>query len=180
MPSASAGTRRPQASSTYSARFSRASGRWLLPIGLRSMSRPEPAPHLLHVFSTFAIGGQQTRFATLANALGAKYRHTIFALDGDLACTSRLDPGVAAEAIAVRLPKGGSIDLGNLVRIRRHLATRRPDVLLTYNWGAIEWVLADRWRPLVSRHIHLEDGFGPDETADRQLPRRVRFRRLVL
>src|SRR5207248_4549 len=42
------------------------------------------------------------------------------------------------------------------------------------------WVLAERWRPLVPRHIHFEDGFGPDEGVNRQLLRRVMFRRLVL
>jgi glycosyltransferase involved in cell wall biosynthesis len=144
------------------------------------MPENERIPHLLHVFSTFAIGGPQTRFATLANRLGTKYRHTIFALDGDLACAARLDSRLDATAMAVRLPKGGTLNLVNLIRIRRQLATTRPDVLLTYNWGAIEWVLAERWRPLVPRHIHLEDGFGPDEGPDRQLPRRVLFRRLVL
>jgi L-malate glycosyltransferase len=144
------------------------------------MSRVDDTPHLLHVFPTFAIGGQQTRFATLANRLGAKYRHTVFSLDGNLACVTRIDPEIAAVATAVQLPKGGSIDLANLMSIRRRLAATRPDMLLTYNWGAIEWVLADRWLPLVRRHIHLEDGFGPEETADRQLPRRVRFRRLAL
>jgi glycosyltransferase involved in cell wall biosynthesis len=144
------------------------------------MPRDERVPHLLHVFSTFAVGGPQTRFAALANRLGAKYRHTIFALDGDLACVARLDPDIDAKAVALRLPKGGAINLANLFRIRRRLATTRPDVLLTYNWGAIEWVLAERWRPLVPRHIHLEDGFGPDESADRQLLRRVLLRRFVL
>jgi L-malate glycosyltransferase len=144
------------------------------------MPQGERVPHLLHIFSTFAIGGPQTRFATLANRLGAKYRHTIFALDGDLACVERLDPSLDVKAMAIRLPKGGTLNLANLIRIRRRLAAIRPDVLLTYNWGAIEWVLAERWRPLVLRHIHLEDGFGPDESADRQLPRRVLFRRLAL
>jgi L-malate glycosyltransferase len=144
------------------------------------MPQGERVPHLLHIFSTFAIGGPQTRFATLANRLGAKYRHTIFALDGDLACVERLDPSLDVKAMAIRLPKGGTLNLANLIRIRHRLAEIRPDVLLTYNWGAIEWVLAERWRPLVLRHIHLEDGFGPDESADRQLPRRVLFRRLAL
>jgi L-malate glycosyltransferase len=144
------------------------------------MPQGERVPHLLHIFSTFAIGGPQTRFATLANRLGAKYRHTIFALDGDLACVERLDPSLDVKAMAIRLPKGGTLNLANLIRIRHRLAEIRPDVLLTYNWGAIEWVLAERWRPLVLRHIHLEDGFGPDESPDRQLPRRVLFRRLAL
>jgi L-malate glycosyltransferase len=143
------------------------------------MSHSEGTPHLLHVFPSFGIGGQPIRVATLANHLGRKYRHTIFALDGDLACSSRIEPGIDARCIAMPMPKGGG-NLRNILAIRRHLADSKPDILLTYNWGAIEWIAAERWRPVVGRHIHFEDGFGPEETADRQLPRRVIFRRFVL
>ena len=54
----------------------------------------------------------------------------------------------------------------------------QPDLLLTYNWGAVEWALANSFSP-ICRHIHFESGFGPEE-ADRQLRRRVVFRRLAL
>jgi glycosyltransferase involved in cell wall biosynthesis len=63
-------------------------------------------------------------------------------------------------------------------RIRAQLRALRPDFLCTYNWGAIEWALANRFRPLAP-HLQVEDGFGPDE-ATRQLPRRVWTRRLAL
>ncbi len=48
---------------------------------------------------------------------------------------------------------------------------------MTYNWGAIEWVMANI--PRLVRHVHVEDGFGPEERS-RQLPRRVLTRRLLL
>ena len=51
-------------------------------------------------------------------------------------------------------------------------------MLVTYNWGSVEWAMANRLFPLA-RHIHIEDGFGPEE-RDRQLLRRVLFRRLAL
>lgn len=58
------------------------------------------------------------------------------------------------------------------------LASSDADLVCTYNWGAMDVVLANRLfgrRPLV----HHEDGFGPQE-AVRQLPKRVLFRRLAL
>jgi glycosyltransferase involved in cell wall biosynthesis len=58
------------------------------------------------------------------------------------------------------------------------LAVVRPDVLLTYNWGAVEWAIVNRLG-LGAHHIHIEDGFGPEE-AQRQLSRRVWTRRLAL
>ena len=49
--------------------------------------------------------------------------------------------------------------------------------MLTSNWGTIEWAMANR--VAVVPHVHLEDGFGPDE-RDVQIARRVRTRRLFL
>jgi glycosyltransferase involved in cell wall biosynthesis len=53
----------------------------------------------------------------------------------------------------------------------------RPDVLITSNWGSIEVAMANLVVGLP--HLHMEDGFGPEE-RDRQLPRRVWARRLLL
>jgi glycosyltransferase involved in cell wall biosynthesis len=50
-------------------------------------------------------------------------------------------------------------------------------LLVTNNWGAIEWAMADLLP--IARHVHIEDGFGPEE-RDGQLPRRALIRRLVL
>jgi glycosyltransferase involved in cell wall biosynthesis len=73
-------------------------------------------------------------------------------------------------------PAGGGT-LATVRRVRRVLRDERPDLLLTYNWGAIEAVLAARFGgPPV---LHHEDGFRPDE-AVAQKGRRVLFRRLVL
>lgn len=136
---------------------------------------PAPPPRLLHVFSTFAVGGPQVRFCALANSFGPDWRHDIIAMDGNLACRERLLPGLAVGFPEVAVHKGDT--LGNVRRFRAALRMLRPDVLVTYNWGAIEWAMANA---LVGRrHVHIEDGFGPEERA-RQIPRRVLFRRLFL
>jgi len=62
--------------------------------------------------------------------------------------------------------------------ILRELPARRPDLLLTYNWGSMEWALVNRFLR-VSRHVHFEDGFSQQE-ADSQLRRRVLIRRFAL
>ncbi len=132
-------------------------------------------PLLLHVFSTFAVGGPQMRFVALAAALGSRYRHIVTAMDGDYACAARLPPGLEVRCEPIEVARGAT--LGNVRRLRRRLRDTAPDVLVTYNWGAIEWGMANI--PRLARHIHVEDGFGPEERA-RQLPRRVLTRRLVL
>lgn len=115
------------------------------------------------------------RFATLANAFGDRYRHTVLALDGDYACAQRLAAAVCVRYETIDSPKQAT--LGNVRRFRRRLRELTPDVLITHNWGTIEWAMANI--PLVARHIHIEDGFGPEEHSA-QMWRRVLTRRLVL
>ena len=132
-------------------------------------------PLILHVFSTFATGGPQMRFATLANHFGPRFRHAVMAMDGNLACRALLRPELSVTFPAPGVRKGDT--LGNVRRFRRLLVAMRPHALLTSNWGTIEWAMANAW-PVV-RHVHAEDGFGPEE-AVRQLPRRVLMRRALL
>lgn len=131
---------------------------------------------ILSVFATFGVGGPQVRYAGLANAFGAAFRHQIVAMDGNLACRERLDPSLDVTYPVPALRKGDTF--GNLRAIRGFLRETRPDVLVTHNWGSIEWAMANALRPLV-RHVHIEDGFGPEE-RDTQLLRRIWTRRLVL
>ena len=134
-----------------------------------------PQKHLLHVFPTFAVGGSQMRFAQLARLHGTRYRHTVIALDGKSDMAARL------EGLPVTY-RNLSYDKGKTIQSWRTFAASlrdiRPDVLLTYNWGAIEWALINRLQG-VARHIHIEDGFGPEESR-KQLTRRIWVRRLAL
>jgi len=96
-------------------------------------------------------------------------------MDGNIACRERLSAEVDASYPEIGIRKGDT--LGNLMRFRRVLRELRPHALVTGNWGTIEWAMANAL-PVV-RHIHTEDGFGPEE-RDRQLPRRVWTRRILL
>jgi glycosyltransferase involved in cell wall biosynthesis len=141
--------------------------------GSAAMTAPR---RLLHVFPSFAAGGAQMRMAALANHFGDRYAHTIIALDGDTSCRDRLDP-----ALDVMCPAAPSMRHSLPVRLRAIAATIRaqnPDLLITSNWGSIEWAIANRLL-VHARHIHSEDGFGRDE-RDRQIARRVLTRRLIL
>nr|WP_246513884.1 glycosyltransferase family 4 protein [Neoroseomonas soli] len=129
----------------------------------------------MHVFSTFAIGGPQVRFATVANRLGPAFRHAVVAMDGRLEARALLDPRLDIAFPEVSIVKGDS--WRNLRSFRALLRGMRPDLLVTSNWGTIEWAIARRGLGL--RHLHAEDGFGPEESAQ-QIPRRVLARRLLL
>lgn len=141
-----------------------------------SAPRPDAPPRLLlHAFPTFAVGGAQMRFADIANHFGERYRHLIVAMDGVTSASERLDSHVDYQIVPLDVPKGRTF--GNYFLLRRHLARLRPDLLVTYNWGAVEWAMANL--PPLCRHLHIEDGFGTDESGG-QLARRVLFRRAIL
>ena len=130
---------------------------------------------LLHAFSTFKLGGSQARFVQLANAFGARYRHLVMAMDDNYKAGERLDRSVIWQPLRLPVRRGGM--LANRAAFRIDLQARRPDLLATYNWGAIEWVAANL--PGCVPHVHVEDGFGPEEVRG-QLPRRVWARRILL
>ena len=130
----------------------------------------------MHVFASFGAGGVPIRIANVLNGLEADYRHTILTLDGADAARDRLDRRLDATVIDPEIDKRKPF--AALGQIHRQLRSLQPDLLLTYNWGAVEWALVNRFGARVD-HIHFESGFGPDE-VDRQIRRRVWFRRLAL
>ncbi len=133
-------------------------------------------PTLLHVFSTFAVGGPQTRFATIADRLGPKYRHLIVSMSGRTEATTLLPPEVDYSLVPIHnTPRN---PLANAWRFGKQLRKLKPDQLVTYNWGALEWAIGNRFGPNIP-HIHIEDGFGPDEVSAR-FKRRIWLRRVGL
>jgi glycosyltransferase involved in cell wall biosynthesis len=133
---------------------------------------------LLHVFPSFALGGQQRRLASLVAGLGEDFSHRILSLDGDTAAAALLDPALA-RVEAFPFAKSGLVSLGNLKRFSEALQADRPDVLCTYNWGSLEAAIANRFS-VRAPHVHHEDGFGPDELAGEQKTRRILARRAIL
>lgn len=134
-------------------------------------------PLLLHIFPSFNVGGAQVRFAKLANHFGSRWRHAVVALDGQTECLER----IAADVDITLIPAPSAKDRNlaqRLADIRRMLVRLEPDLLITSNWGSIEWAIAKLLIPSLP-HLHTEDGFGPEEST-RQIPRRVLTRQIAL
>jgi L-malate glycosyltransferase len=134
------------------------------------------APLCLHIFPSFGIGGVPLRMARIITDLGAEFRHHVIALDGIADAQSTIGQGISCSVTA--LPAQNRNVLSRLLAIRRLLRKLRANLLVTYNWGAIEWAMANRLFVGLP-HIHHEAGFGKEE-AERQLLRRIRLRRSAL
>lgn len=137
----------------------------------------EPAK-ILHLHSTFSLGGKEARAARLMNAFGDRARHTILsAMPEALGARDAIDPG-----IAVDFPQDAPSLVGKPgLRRYRALAAymRQFDLVLSYNWGSMDGVMTHRlFGSGLPPIIHHEDGFNADE-ADRLKTKRNIYRRLA-
>ena len=114
------------------------------------------------------------------NIWGDKARHSIVSADPDaVGARAAIDPGVAVD-----FPDGPSFaGKPGLARYRVITAfLKRFDLILTYNWGSMDAVMAHRLAGAsagLPPLIHHEDGFNADE-AVRLKTKRNLFRRLAL
>ncbi len=130
---------------------------------------------LLHILPSYAPGGHRSRNALPAAGLGPDFTHCVVPLDGRAA--GGVEPGI--RLVPVASAPSRIIHLGNLRRLRRLLRQERPQVLITYNWGAMEAALANRLTDRVP-HLHCEDGFSGPAASGPEPVRRALMRRLVL
>ncbi len=96
-------------------------------------------------------------------------------MNGITSAQERLNSNVDVSFPSLRIQKGDL--LGNVARFRSFIEKLSPTTMLTHNFGSIEWALANRFRS--THHVHVEDGFGPEE-RNKQLRRRVWLRRVAL
>jgi len=134
---------------------------------------------ILHCHSTFSLGGKEARAVRLMNVFGDAAEHTILsAMPDQMGARAAIDP-----AIAVHFPTDAPSLLGKPGPGRyRALADymRGFDLVLSYNWGAMDVVGARRMFPAgCPPLIHHEDGFNADE-AHRLNWKRNLFRRMML
>ncbi|MBL4836285.1 MAG: glycosyltransferase family 4 protein [Kordiimonadaceae bacterium] len=125
---------------------------------------------ILHIFSTFEVGGAQRRFANYVAKSGADFSHHIYAMDGCYDALQLVDGVSTIEDGQQVVAKGNTI--AATLKCRKLLKKHKPDLLVTYNWGAIEWVLANSLLALCPT-IHIQDGFASDEQNKELFSRRV-------
>ena len=138
-------------------------------------------PQVLHCHSTFSPGGKEVRCTRLMNAWGPRLHHSIVSAEpGAMGAAQLIAPQVPVDYPADFPALKGRPTPARLARLAR--AMQGYDLVCTYNWGAMDVVMAHRifsgvWNlpPLV----HHEDGFNEDEAAG-FMPSRNLYRRAAL
>lgn len=145
------------------------------------MTGAKPPARLLHLHSSFSLGGKEARAVRLMNLIGPRARHTILSAVPDaLGARDAIDPGIDVIFPADAPPlhgKPGPARYRDLARFMRQF-----DLVLSYNWGSMDGVMAHRiFAPFqdLPPLIHHEDGFNEDESVRRNWKRNA-FRRLAL
>ncbi len=138
-------------------------------------------PHILHLHSSFSPGGKEVRTAQLMNAFGPKVQHSVVSgMPGEMGASKLIKT-----SIPVRYPTDfpalqGKPLPGRLMKIAE--AMKPYDLVLTYNWGAMDAVMAHTMMTQIQDLpplIHHEDGFNEDEAKQLKWGRNW-YRRIAL
>jgi L-malate glycosyltransferase len=135
--------------------------------------------HILHCHSTFSLGGKEARAVRLMNAFGCAARHTVLsAMPDALGAREAIDQGIIVEFPRNAPSLEGKPALSRYRALAGYM--QRFDLILTYNWGAMDAVMTRRMFPnSLPPLVHHEDGFNADESETLKTKRNW-FRRLGL
>lgn len=122
---------------------------------------------VLHLHSTFDAGGKERRAVALMNRFHRGVEHYIVsAQPGAMGAKGLIDKRVAAYFPFGFPPLAGKLRIARLQKLAR--AMQGFDLILTYNWGAMDAVFAHAvFGPTMGLAplIHHEDGFNADEAG---------------
>lgn len=138
---------------------------------------------ILHLHSSFSLGGKEARAVRLMNLMGDRAHHTILsAMPEALGARDAIGPGIVVDFPKDAPPLHGKPSPGRYRTLADYMT--RFELVLSYNWGAMDGVMARRlhvsrlWHSMPAL-IHHEDGFNEDESVRRNWKRNL-FRRVGL
>lgn len=140
-----------------------------------------PPVKILHLHSTFDMGGKEARCVRLINHFGGRAEHSIVSgMPHQHSARTAIAPGIKVDFPVDAPPLAGRPSVRRFRQWTDYM--RQFHLVLTYNWGAMDAVMA---RTVFARQvrlpplIHHEDGFNEDE-AKRLKPLRNWYRMVAL
>jgi sugar transferase (PEP-CTERM/EpsH1 system associated) len=128
---------------------------------------------IMHVVDTLGKGGLENGLVNVIRGLDAeRFQHIVCTMRGLGPNLERL-PRERVEVVSLASENKGRLQTGTLARC---IGRMKPDVVHSRNWGAVEAVVAARWKGCAV--VHSEHGL--EAGADTREPRRrIWFRRLA-
>eukprot|EP01156_Anaeramoeba_ignava_P000111 Anaeramoba_ignava/a101170_5.p1 GENE.a101170_5~~a101170_5.p1 ORF type:complete len:167 (-),score=0.78 a101170_5:4-504(-) len=127
-------------------------------------------PHILHVFDGFRCGGTELRTCKIINGLGNKFHHTICSINGNFDAAAYINPDI--EYSLIHCPQKGIIYPVQIINIYKKLRQIKPDLLIAYAWGSIDWLIANLFDQ-VCPSIHAAEGFDDSEIRSEKYHRKL-------
>lgn len=132
--------------------------------------------YIMHVISSFNIGGLETVVANLINSMdNEKFSHSICVFSDQLTALKKINNKKIKTFI---IKRNFGNDPSVIFRLARLLKKETPDIVRTYNWGGIEGVISARLSG-IKCIIHSEHGSGIEEIRKGKR-RRIVARRMIL
>lgn len=137
---------------------------------------------ILHLHSSYNLGGQEARAVQLMNHFGDQAEHVVLSAVPDaLGARDMIDKGIKVDFPGDAAPSlAGMPSMRRYHRLARYM--RRFHLVLSYNWGSMDGVMARTLMSSVMKLpplIHHEDGFNEDE-IDGLKAKRNWFRTIAL
>ena len=140
---------------------------------------------ILHLHSSFDLGGKEARAVQLMNKFGGAAHHTIIsAVPSVMSARDAIDKKIKVEfpdeTKGEAPPLHGKPALGRYRAISDYM--REFDLILSYNWGSMDGVMAHTihcQKKGLAPLIHHEDGFNHDEIKTLNWKRNL-FRTIAL
>lgn len=104
----------------------------------RDISSP---PKILHVFDGFRVGGTEMRTCSIMNNFSTRFRHIIVSNNGNLDASRHVGADIDVRYLHPKI--SSSFKPLTTLKICRELRNVHADVMIAYEWGAIDWVLAN-------------------------------------
>ena len=117
---------------------------------------------IMHVVPSLQVGGLENGVVNLVNRMDPeRFRHDVVCIGQAGPMASRIEQaGVSVHAIG----KGQGSDYGLAVKLAQVMRQRRPDIVHTRNWGAVDGILAARMAgvPVVIHGEHGREAADPE------------------
>lgn len=135
-------------------------------------------PKVLHVFDGFRLGGTEIKICNVINHFGRRLKHVIISNNGNFDAARHLKSDIDVSFLHHDTKE--NLQPWASLKVLNTLKNIDADLMIAYDWGAIDWVLVNRivhYNPMIMTLEGFEDSELFMQNRRRLLIRRLLYRR---